>query len=259
VFDWIAEGGRRSWQRSALLRGAEVALLNAAMPGSPVARGVPRSGSALPCPTCPGGRAGPGGAYAYSKPEDFVVASGRVSGRSGARVLRLNREPQELLGIAARGGDLSVRIVNVLAKVVWPGKPGETPVVPLTPEEQRRFAIGREVYTNLCQACHQPDGRGQDRIAPSLVDSSLLLADPEIPARILLNGKEGSVGLMPPMGSTLSDEQVASVLTYVRREWGHTGTAVEPAAIAGVRALTRERTRPWMHDELVKLAAEKRE
>jgi mono/diheme cytochrome c family protein len=26
---------------------------------------------------------------------------------------------------------------------------------------------------------------------------------------------------MPPVGGTLDDEQIASVLTYVRREWGH--------------------------------------
>ena len=257
VFEGIADAGRPAWQRSALLHGAEIALLNAAMPGSPAARSAPRSGPPLPCPTCPGGRAGPGGAYAYSKPEDFIIASGRQSGRSGARVLRVNREPRELAALAASRDDFSVRVANILGKVVWPGKAGETPVAPLTPEEQRRFASGRDVYANLCQACHQPDGRGQDRIAPSLVDSALLLADADIPARILLNGKEGAIGLMPPMGSTLTDEQVAGVLTYVRREWGHAGTAVDPATIAAVRALTRDRTRPWMHDELIKLAAEK--
>ena len=126
----------------------------------------------------------------------------------------------------------------------------------VVPEEQRRFDAGRELYANLCQTCHRPDGRGQDRIAPSLLSSALLLADPGIPARILLNGKEGAIGLMPPMGATLSDEQVADVLTYVRREWGHSGTPVESASIAEVREVTRERTRPWSHDELVTMATQ---
>jgi len=110
----------------------------------------------------------------------------------------------------------------------------------------------------VCQACHQSDGRGQERVAPSLVDSPLLLAAPDVPARVLLNGKEGPIGLMPPLGATLTDEQVASVLTYARREWGQTGSAIDPRIVTDVRELTRARTHPWTHDELMKMAAEKR-
>ncbi len=169
----------------------------------------------------------------------------------------MNREPHVLSDVVARGDALGPRVASVLESVRWPGKAGETAITPLTPEGERRFAAGRDLYANLCQACHQPDGRGQDRLAPSLVGSALLLAAPEIPARILLSGKEGAIGLMPPMGATLTDEQVASVLTYIRREWGHAGTAVEPSTIATVRELTRDRRRAWTHDELLKLAGEK--
>ena len=90
----------------------------------------------------------------------------------------------------------------------------------LTPEEQERFEAGREVYKNICHACHQPDGRGREKLAPSLVGSSFALGPAEIAIRIVLQGKQGDVGLMPPMGATLSDEQIAGVLTYIRREWG---------------------------------------
>jgi len=82
------------------------------------------------------------------------------------------------------------------------------------------------------------------------VDSPLALAAAEVTTRILLNGKEGSIGLMPPIGSAISDEQIASVLTYVRREWGQTGTPVDPGTVASVRALTKERSRPWTDAEL---------
>ena len=27
---------------------------------------------------------------------------------------------------------------------------------------------------------------------------------------------------MPPLGASLSDDQIAAALTYIRREWGHT-------------------------------------
>jgi mono/diheme cytochrome c family protein len=153
--------------------------------------------------------------------------------------------------LASGTDDLGTRAANVLARVSWPGKAGDAVTVPaLTAEEQQRFAAGHEIYRNLCQACHQPDGRGQDRLAPGLVGSELALAAPEIPARILLNGKEGPVGLMPPIGASITDEQIASVLTYIRREWGQDGTPVDPATVKSVRALTAGRTRPWTNDEL---------
>ena len=105
----------------------------------------------------------------------------------------------------------------------------------------------------MCQACHQADGRGQEKLAPSLVDSTLAVARPEITTRILLNGKEGTIGLMPPVGQSFTDDQVAAVLTYVRREWGQTGTPVEPALVKQIRALTADRTRPWTNAELLAL------
>jgi mono/diheme cytochrome c family protein/glucose/arabinose dehydrogenase len=244
----VADSGKTEWQRSALLRGLEVAVLNAQMPGSAPRRTAPTAANA-PCPTCPGGRAGPGGAYAFERPN-----APSPGGRGGQRRVRLSREPAGFSAIAAAGGDLGGRAEEVLERIEWPGKPGVAPPVPaLTAEEQQRFDAGREVYRNICQACHQPDGRGQERLAPTLIGSPLALAASDVPARILLNGKEGPVGLMPPVGSVLSDDQIASVLTYIRREWDNTGTPVAAADVAKVRADTASRTTPWKHDELMAL------
>jgi mono/diheme cytochrome c family protein/glucose/arabinose dehydrogenase len=255
LFAWIADGSRNDWQRSALLRGVEVALLGVTMPGTPAPRVAPAETTVpAPCPTCPGGRAGPGGAYAYTRPDAPPAEPGAsVGGRGGAR-LQLIREPVALTGLATRD-QLAPRVSVVLARVSWPGKAGESaPLPPLTFEEQRRFEAGHEIYRNVCQACHQPDGRGEDRRAPSLVGAALTLAPAEIPTRILLNGKEGAFGLMPPIGSKLSDEQIANVLTYVRREWGQTATPVDADTVKSVRALSIGRSRPWTDDELMKLA-----
>jgi mono/diheme cytochrome c family protein len=82
----------------------------------------------------------------------------------------------------------------------------------------------------------------------------LALGPPEAGARILLNGKEGTVGLMPPLGNALSDEQVASVLTYIRREWGQAASPVLPALVKQVREGSVGRTRPWTSDELLGLS-----
>jgi mono/diheme cytochrome c family protein len=91
-------------------------------------------------------------------------------------------------------------------------------------------------------------------MAPSLVGSAFALGAPDVPIRILLNGKEGPVGLMPPLGAGLSDEQIAGALTYVRRQWGNAASAIDPETVKQIRALTATRTRPWTNDELAALA-----
>jgi len=250
VFAHVADTSKTEWQRSAMMRGAEIALVGGPVPGVLAERtALVTNGGPLPCPTCPGGRAGPGGSYAFQRPGDPTVPANRPDRRAPA--LRLDREPSALMALAGTRDDLGRRAAAVLARVTWPGKPGVEPAAaPLTADEQKRFDEGRDVYRNICQACHQPDGRGQEKLAPPLVGSELALARPEIPARILLHGKEGPIGLMPPIGSTLNDEQVASVLTYIRREWGHTGSPVDAATVSAVRAQTADRTRPWTDAEL---------
>jgi mono/diheme cytochrome c family protein len=176
-------------------------------------------------------------------------------GRGAARpALKLTREPA-IAALAVNGGDLSLRVTDLLARLEWPGKPGmAAPVAPLAPEEQARFEAGRTVYQNLCQACHQPNGRGMEKLAPPLIGSEFALASAAaIPIGIVLNGKEGSVALMPPLGGILSDEQIAAVLTYIRREWGHAASPIDAPAVARTRKDSAGRTRPWTNDELTKI------
>jgi putative membrane-bound dehydrogenase-like protein len=248
LFAQAADGARPAWQRAAVFRGAEVAMLGAAMPGSTAAP-RPASASPAPCPTCPGGRAGPGGAYAFPRPADWPAPSPR-----SAPSLQLTHEPAALLALAAGSDDLGRRAGELLKRVSWPGKAGEAvAAAELTAEQQQQFDRGREVYRNVCQGCHQPDGRGLERIAPTLIGSVLALAPADVPVRILLHGKEGGVGLMPPVGGTLDDRQIADVLTYVRREWGHRGEPIDAAAVAAIRAASAGRARPWTDAELTAL------
>jgi len=106
---------------------------------------------------------------------------------------------------------------------------------------------------SLCQACHQPDGRGQEKLAANLIGSTLALAPATVTARILINGKDGPIGQMPPLGASLTDDQIASVLTYIRREWGNTGTTVDAQTVNNTRAAVAGRTRPWTYEELIAL------
>lgn len=251
LFAWAGESSRPEWQRSAVLGGIESAWLGGRLPGTPAPRPTAAAAAPAPCPTCPGGRAGPGGASAFMQPQ----GGGRGGRGGGPAPIRVSREPLALSSLAQGVGPLAERAGRIVARIEWPGKPGATPVTPLTPAEERRFDSGRAVYTNACIACHQADGRGRDRVAPTLVGSELALAPAGVTARILLNGKEGPVGLMPPLGQALTDDQLAAVLTYIRRQWGNVGAPVEPLLIRDVRRETAGRARPWSHDEIVAFAA----
>jgi mono/diheme cytochrome c family protein len=274
IFARAAESTLPTWQRAALLRGGEVSLLGIAPTGNPTGRGNRAGGGGRGGdPTAPGGRAGPGGAPAFPR-EGAPGGAGRAGaavaaeeggapapargggGRGGGgNLLRLNREPAPLRALADGGGEFGPRATALLARIEWPGKPGASAPVPaLTPDEQQRFTAGQAVYEGICQACHQDDGRGKDTVAPSLVGSALATGPASNPIRILMNGKEGPIGLMPPLGQSFTDDQVAAVLTYVRRQWGNAAAPVDVQAVKAVRAEVAGRKTPWTNDELAALA-----
>ena len=186
-------------------------------------------------------------------------ASGGRGGRGGggrgvvpAKPVALAAEPSALTALAGQSTEAAALAKRVVARLEWPNKPAPAnDAPPLTAEEQKQFAAGSEIYKSVCAGCHQPDGRGMEKMAPSLVETRYTSgADASAAARILLAGKEGPIGLMPPLGGALNDDQIAAVLTYVRREWGNSGTPVSVEDVREVRGLTKTRTRPWTDAEL---------
>ena len=61
---------------------------------------------------------------------------------------------------------------------------------------------------------------------------------------------------MPPIGASLNDDQIAGVLTYIRREWDQTGAPIDAATVKEIRALTAGRTRPWTAEELARIGGQ---
>jgi mono/diheme cytochrome c family protein len=159
-----------------------------------------------------------------------------------------------LTAVAAQPGDLGARATKVLARLGWPGKPGMAPeAAALTAVEHARFEAGQEIYRNLCEGCHGADGREQPGAAPNIAGAPNVIGNPGVPILILLHGKEGPVGLMPAHGDTLSDADIAAVLTYIRRAWGQTASSIEAAQVQEVRSATAGRTRAWTPQELAQL------
>jgi hypothetical protein len=68
---------------------------------------------------------------------------------------------------------------------------------------------------------------------------------------ITVNGKPFSLE-MPPLG-ILEDQQIAAILTYIRREWNHTAAPVATEFITKMRNETANREEPWSEAELLKL------
>jgi mono/diheme cytochrome c family protein len=83
-----------------------------------------------------------------------------------------------------------------------------------------RFAesSGAALFAGICQGCHMPDGRGATGAGnyPSLVKDKSLKAR-GYPVYIVVRGKRA----MPPIGSMMSDDQVAEVVNYLRTHFGN--------------------------------------
>jgi mono/diheme cytochrome c family protein len=187
-----------------------------------------------------------------------------TKGKVKIKPVRLNGEPAALVALEKS----TVKAVQEGAKKVadlltWPGKPGAEPEIavrPLTAEEQKRFDQGKELFLISCGACHQPHGMGQEGLAPPLVDSDWVIGSPQRLVRIVLHGLHGPVNVkgksfqldMPALG-VFDDDQVAAILTFVRREWGHTANPVEPELVKAIRAETEKREEAWTEAELLKI------
>jgi mono/diheme cytochrome c family protein/glucose/arabinose dehydrogenase len=162
-------------------------------------------------------------------------------------------EPKPLVALAARGDTVIAPIAQqLLAQLRWPGKPGvaDAAVKALTAAEQAQFESGKTLFAGFCAACHQPNGQGLAGLAPSLLYSKWVLGDARILARIVLNGKTQENMVMPPWKAALDDEKIASILTFLRRSWGHEADAVTPPVVTEARQATAGREEPFTEAEL---------
>ncbi|NLT72291.1 MAG: nitrite reductase, copper-containing [Verrucomicrobiaceae bacterium] len=121
--------------------------------------------------------------------------------------------------------------------------PQQSTQQPAAANKQERIERGKMVYTQVCMACHQPEGQGILQAFPPLASSDYLNADVNRAISTVIHGLEGSItvngqvynSIMPQLG--LDDEQVANVLTYVYNSWENNGTEVVPDMVKEIRAL----------------------
>lgn len=112
---------------------------------------------------------------------------------------------------------------------------------------------GEALFAAACASCHQSTGLGIPNAFPPLVGSPWLLDDTETPIRIVLLGLEGEIevagqrfnGVMPALGTQLTDAEIARVLTHVRSSWGNDGAPIADTQVREVRASLGARREAW--------------
>ncbi|HEV8540783.1 MAG TPA: cytochrome c [Verrucomicrobiae bacterium] len=135
--------------------------------------------------------------------------------------------------------------------------------IPFDPVRDRYYK-GKQVYDMpTCLACHGPTGAGAPNQYPPLGGSEWVQQkDPSRMIRIALDGAGGPLpvngvtynGSMTPWRPTLSDEQIALVLSYVRQSFGNNQPPVTTEEVAAIRKATAAHAgTPWTADELLKV------
>lgn len=135
----------------------------------------------------------------------------------------------------------------------------------LAKEDAIRFVKGAEIYAREahCTTCHQSDGKGlPDAGFPPLSETKWALGDPERLIKLTLNGLMGPIEVkgkkypgqvpMTPFRALLNDDEIASVLTYVRNSFGNRADPISPDQVQRVRKATESKTGLYTPDELLK-------
>lgn len=137
------------------------------------------------------------------------------------------------------------------------------------PKLAATFERGKTYYMQMCVTCHHAGGNGSNtpdgksKLAPPLKGSERVEAQPDLVATIVLNGLTGvnngkTYPEQMPNFRWADDERLATVLTYVRNEWGNSASAVSPEDIARHRSAAVARNKPFVPDELPKAVVERR-
>ncbi len=105
------------------------------------------------------------------------------------------------------------------------------------------LVAGETLYEKNCADCHGKHGEGREPAAPPLAGNRAVILNSAVnPIRMVLFGgySPGTAGNprpfgMPPYSLTMSDEEIAEVLIYVRSSWGNNGRPVRGEEVAANR------------------------
>ena len=198
---------------------------------------------------------------------------GRVRLEAITAATHLSTGGENILAIAKeKDVDQHIKESVKFADNIFSGKIAEAEAHPkvsapkhLTTADARRFVKGAEIYEReaYCGTCHQPDGKGLPDVGfPPIADTKWTQGDPERLIKLTLNGLMGPIEVkgrkypgqvpMTAFGQLLNDEEIASVLTYVRNSFGNKASAIRPGQVTSVREKSKSKVGLYSPEELLK-------
>ncbi len=105
---------------------------------------------------------------------------------------------------------------------------------------------GKKVYNLYCLSCHAADGNGMADLNPPLIKTKGVTGDKTKLVQVILKGMDTDEEIngkvytnnMAPL-DYLTDQQIADVLTYIRKSFGNKASGVTPAEVKSIRAKTK--------------------
>lgn len=120
-----------------------------------------------------------------------------------------------------------------------------------------RAEAGAVLYNQHCGSCHMANGKGDGSRFPPIAGSEWVKGDQKRLINVVLEGLKGPImvngkpfdGVMPPVAH-LENEEIAQILTYVRREFGDNAAPVSSYYVkAGRYYLKRGKDKPDAEEE----------
>ncbi len=91
---------------------------------------------------------------------------------------------------------------------------------------------GKSLFAKNCAACHQASGAGIPGAFPALKGNKFVLGDSGAVISTVLKGRGG----MPTFASSIDDDKLALVLSYIRQSWGNQAAPVSAQQVQAVRS-----------------------
>lgn len=122
--------------------------------------------------------------------------------------------------------------------------------------------VGKALFSANCITCHQATGLGVPGQYPPLAGSEVALGDATNHLiAIVLKGLQGPVVIegkpfnnaMQAWEGQYTDSQLASILTYVRSDWGNNAPPITADMVKQIRDEFKDRKEQWTWPEIEKM------
>ena len=131
------------------------------------------------------------------------------------------------MALLLKNWTLMVQIITgtLFLCVISCSSPADPEFEPKTPEivieaPNADTSLGMGVYNKHCAACHGLNGKGNGFAADFVNDKERMSKSDEELLNSIRNGFTGKIGYMPSWKTRLNEEEIVSVLAFIRETFG---------------------------------------